>query len=355
MTHLMLTTTPGLEDVAAAELRERVEDSAGAAVHIEWPEAGVAGRVEAKLGLQEEQVRAITLSMRSIHHALRHVATVPIGAEGGLARIERCIMEREWPELDRHTPFRVTGSRAGDHDFSSYMLQCAAGAALQSRTGAPVDLEGYRVNVQVDVVRDRCLIGVRWSSQPLGLRHARPFNRRVALKPPVAYALLRLGADTAGATRILDPFCGTGTILLEAGACFPEAILHGSDISPACVDGARENLAAAGLTERVVLRQGDGRRLRGHWPGEPHDLLVTNPPYGRRMGRGMNFTRFYTDLLEGAAQVVRPGGRLALLVGKRGAFNKAVARVGRWQVRHARLVDMNQVHAGLLVLALEGT
>lgn len=355
MTHLMLTTTPGLEDVVAAELRERVAAMTTQAAGIEWPDPGVAGRVQAVLPLAEEQSRAIALSMRSIHHALRHVATVPVDAEGGLTRIERCITEHEWPELHRDSPFRVTGSRAGDHDFSSYMLVCAAGAALQARTGAPVDLEGYRVNIQVDVIRDRCLIGVRWSDEPLGLRHARPFNRRVALKPPVAYAMLRLGADAAGPARILDPFCGTGTILLEAGAIFAGATLHGSDISAACVAGARENLAAAGLAQRALIRQGDGRHLPDHWPEGAHDLLVTNPPYGRRMGRGMNFTRFYTDLLEGATQVMPPGGRLALLVGKRGAFNKAVARVGRWHVRHARILDMNNVHAWLFVLELEGT
>lgn len=353
MTRLMLTTTPGLEDVAAEELAERAAAAGIEPDALAWPDAGVAGRLRVDVPADEAATRALALAMRTAHHASRHVTTLPLPAERGLERIVAAVREAAWPELDASTPFRVTGARHGEHDFSSRDLQVAAGAVLQQRTGAPVDLERYAVNVQVDAIHDRCVIAVRWTDRALGRRFERRFNRRVALKPPVAHALLRLAARDLAPGTVLDPFCGTGTILLEAGTMFRRATLLGSDTAPACVDGAGENLAAAGLDTRARLARVDARLLGEHYPAESVDLLATNPPYGRRLGRGTNFTRLYSDFLAGAQRVLRPGGRLAILVGKRGAFNHARVRVGGWDVRHVRIIDMNHVHAGLFVLDRE--
>ncbi|MDZ7749476.1 MAG: methyltransferase [Halofilum sp. (in: g-proteobacteria)] len=349
ITQLMLTTTPGLEDVTAAELGEQLLAAGLDPDTLDWPAAGVAGRVRAAVPLPEAETRRLALGLRLIHHALRHVATFDLPGAGGLAEIERRIRACAWPELDAATPFRVTGSRHGEHGFTSPMLQATAGAVLQEMSGAPVDLEGYAVNVQVDVVRARCIIGVRWTDRPLGLRFERRFNRRVALKPPVAHALLRLATGGGQPARLLDPFCGTGTILLEAGAMLPGTTLFGGDASATCVDGTRANLTAAGLCPARVTRV-NARTLARHYPEAYFDVIVTNPPFGRRLGRGTNFTRLYADLLTGAARVLRPGGRLALLAGRRGALDKARRRVGGWRARHARVIDMNHVHAGLVVL-----
>lgn len=351
ITRLMLTTTPGLEDVAAQELVERAAAAGIDTEALGWPGAGVAGRVRVDVPAPEETVRRLALAMRTVHHALRHVDTFPLPGDGALERIAERVRAAAWPELDATTPFRVTASRHGTHGFSSYDLQATAGAVLQERSGAPVDLERHAVHVQVDVIRDRCVIGVRWTDRALGLRFERRFNRRIALKPPVAAAMLRLAAIEPG--NVLDPFCGTGTILLEAGTTFADATLFGGDSSPTCVAGARENVAAAGLDGRAQLARLDARHLADHYPPAHFDLIATNPPYGRRLGRGLNFTRLYADLLMGAARVLRPGGCLVILVGKRGAFNTALRRCGGWRLRHVRIVDMSRVHAGLFVLDRE--
>lgn len=349
-TDLMLTTTPGLEDIAAAELAEHAAAAGLDGRALRWIEPGVGGRVRAAVPAPEARTRRLALGLRSIHHALRHAATFPLPAHGGLDEIDRRIRALAWPELDATTPFRVTGSRHGRHDFTSPMLQAVAGAALQACTGAPVDLEHYAVNVQVDVIGARCVIGVRWTDRPLGLRFERRFNRRVALKPPVAYALLRLAADgRPPPARLLDPCCGTGTILLEAGATLPGTALFGGDSSRSCVAGTRANLAAA-LQGPARVTRVDARALARHYPAGYFDLIVTNPPYGRRLGRGIHFARFYADLLAGAATVLRPHGRLALLAGKRGAVNAACRRVGGWRVRHVRIIAMSDIRAGLFVL-----
>jgi putative N6-adenine-specific DNA methylase/tRNA (guanine6-N2)-methyltransferase len=349
-TRTILTTTPGLEDVVVAELTERAARAGLSEQALAWPDVGVAGRVRVDAHAPEETIRRIALSLRSIHHALRHVEAAPLADEDPLAHLADRIRRQHWPELDPQTPFRVTADRHGRHPFSSYDLQVVAGTALQSATRAPVDLRGYACDVCVDVVYERYLIGVRWSRQPLGLRFDRPFNQRVALKPPVAYAMLRLASGSQAPARLLDPFCGTGTILLEGGSIFPEAGLYGGDLRSESVDGARQNLHADGLVARAHLRAGDARAIGDALPPAAFDLIATNPPYGRRMGRGIHFVAFYSAFLEAAWPLLRPGGRLGVLVGKRGAFNKAFRQMGGWQLHHVRVIDMNHVRAGLFVL-----
>lgn len=353
VSRLTLTTNPGLEDVVTAEIGERAADVGLDRAALAFPDSGVGGRVRVDLPLTAAGVRTLALSLRSIHHVLRHVMTFPLPTAGALDEVYRRLYALDWPELDSTTPFRVTSARHGQHDFTSQQLQAAAGAALQARTGAPVDLQGYAVNVQVDAVGELCTVGVRWTERPLGLRFERPFNRRVALKPPVAYALLRLAAGDRSPRRLLDPFCGTGTILLEAGELLPALELVGSDVSRACVDGAARNLERAGRAQRARLLHGDARQLALQHPPESFDLIATNPPYGRKLGRGIRFARFYGDLLAAARAVAVPGARLGLLVGKRGAFRVALQRTGGWRLRHVRIVDMNRVHAGLFVLERE--
>jgi len=350
LTRIMLTTTPGLEDVAAAEFAERASAAGVPEQALAWPEAGVAGRLRIDVAAPESEVRRVALTLRSIHHVLRHVEMGALPAEAPLAYLNERIRRHDWPELDPSTPFRVTSDRHGDHPFSSYDVQVTVGAALQAATGAPVDLRGYSAHVCVDVIYDHYVIGLRWSDRPLGLRFERRFNRRVALKPPVAYALTRLAAGEDEPARILDPFCGTGTLLLEGGSLYPAAGLYGNDISAACVDGAHRNLAAAGMGARTHLAHADARAIGDRYARASFDLIVTNPPFGRRMGRGIHFTRFYHDLLTAAGAITRSGGRLGVLVGKRVAFNKALAQAGDWRLRHVRVIDMNHVRAGLFVV-----
>ena len=351
----VLTTNPGLEEVVAAEIGEHMAAQGLDPCAAVLQDSGVGGRVQVDFLPGAGDPSAWLFALRSVHHVLQHRASFEIPAEGGLARVRERVAALDWPELDSATPFRVSSERHGSHDFTSPELQGAAGAAVQRSTGAPVDLTRYRVHIQVDVIGSRCMVGVRWTERALGLRFERPFNQRVALKPPVAYAILRLAAVEAP-VRILDPFCGTGTILLEAGHAYPQAGLVGSDTRQVCVDGTRANLEAAGMAERAELARLDARRLAADGERGPGieagsiDLLATNPPYGRQLGRRIRFEDFYRDFLHAAARVVRPGGRLALMVGKPGAFYPALRRSPGWTQQRALPVSMSGIRVLLVVL-----
>ena len=292
--------------------------------------------------------------MRSIHHILRPVADFPLPAQEPLAGLERELAGVEIPELADRPPFRVTSDREGEHAFTSHDVQRVAGAVLVERYGAPVDLRGYTVEVRVDVVGERCAVAVQLTRKALSNRYERAFAPRVALRANVAYACLRLGDIGPETGRLLDPFCGSGTILLEAGALLPDTALHGSDRQEQAVEGARRNLAAAGLADRAELRQSDALSLERIYPAGFFDAIVTNPPYGARLGRGIRFGPFYIDLLTQTHHLLRPGGRLVVLVRKRGAFHGALAKAGGFRVREERMVATSGVYPVIFVLERAG-
>jgi putative N6-adenine-specific DNA methylase/tRNA (guanine6-N2)-methyltransferase len=352
--HLTLTTNIGLEDIAVAELGERLAAFGLDPAPLTRADGPLPGRVTVRHPGPQAELLAAAAAMRSIHHVLRPVADFPLDGDEPLAGIERELATAAIPELAEAPPFRVTSAREGEHGFTSHDLQRVAGAVLVARYGAPVDLRGFEVAVRVDVAGSHCAVAVQLTRRDLANRYARAFAPRVALRANVAYACLRLGEIGPATGRLLDPFCGSGTILLEAGAVLPETALYGSDRQEKAVAGAHRNLAEAGLTARAELRPADALSLDRTHPAGFFDAIVTNPPYGARLGRGIRFGPFYAALLTQARHLLRPGGRLVVLVRKRSAFHRALAEVGGFRVRQERMVETSGVYPVIFVLERAG-
>jgi methylase of polypeptide subunit release factors len=82
--------------------------------------------------------------------------------------------------------------------------------------------------------------------------------------------------ETAPAGRVLELCCGAGQIgLLAVGGADRELVMV--DASPAACELARRNATAAGLADRVEVREGDlGRVVR---PDEQFAVVIADPPY----------------------------------------------------------------------------
>ncbi|MCC7523020.1 hypothetical protein IT407_04475 [Candidatus Uhrbacteria bacterium] len=114
-----------------------------------------------------------------------------------------------------------------------------AGAAISKMH---LDTEGYDLNVFIH--GDDASVGMTthvqnidaWSERDFG----RPFRdaKTGMLPPKLARIMLNLSRPHG---VLLDPFCGGGTVLMEAGMLFPELKLIGSDIDAKQVAGAMRN------------------------------------------------------------------------------------------------------------------
>ena len=108
----------------------------------------------------------------------------------------------------------------------------------------------------------------------------RPFFSPISLHPRYARALINLTGVKKGGT-VLDPFCGTGGIVIEAGFMGMKAIA--SDFDPEMIAGTEENMDYYGLKmfDSDVIDISDIADRFGEV-----DAIATDPPYGRSTHTG---------------------------------------------------------------------
>ncbi len=351
MAQLLFTTEPGLEDIVLEEFRARVQTAGLSPGQGLLRPFGHGGHVRVDHPSSVEDLGPILARMRSVHHILRFVHRFTVPSQGDpLAAIARAVGRLEIPELRTARTFRVTANRSGTHPFTSMDVAREAGAAIVERYGLGVDLTGYDVNIRVDIFDDTAIVGVQLTREPLSRRHAKVYSPRAALKTTVAYAMLHLARLPEGSGRLLDPFCGSGTILLEAGSLYPDLQLYGCDRFEEPVAGARRNLEANGLAHRAQVLQADARDLHCVFPAHHFQAIVTNPPFGLRLGRRTDFDQLYTKFLRAARGVLAPEGRLVVLVHRRGPFNRAARRTPGLRIVHVRAIETGDVYPYIFVL-----
>jgi tRNA (guanine10-N2)-dimethyltransferase len=147
--------------------------------------------------------------------------------------------------------------------------------------------------------------------------HFRPFFSPGVIMPKIARALANLSGVREN-ERFLDPFCGTGGILIEAGAVGARII--GADVQEKMVRGARENAAFFELPADFLV--GDAARLPLR--AASIDAIATDLPYGRaslvagseaRTAResGEVRERLYREALMELYRVLKPGRRAVIV------------------------------------------
>lgn len=215
-------------------------------------------------------------------------------------------------------------------EFVTLRIKDAVCDAFRATTGQRPTVETQRPDVLIVVFLDErsSTFYLDTSGEPLFKRGTRSLGGAAPLRENLAAGILRL-AGWPGATTLLDPMCGSGTILIEAAqmaAGVPPGLsrrfaferfswfdgpawqamranrradpsaaglavqIYGSDIDGTALAAARANLTAAGLERSVQLRQQDVLSLS---PPADEGLLVTNPPYGVRVGTDAHLAALY--------------------------------------------------------------
>jgi putative N6-adenine-specific DNA methylase len=186
------------------------------------------------------------------------------------------------------------------------------------------------VRVHAFLDEKHCTLYIDTSGEPLFKRGRRDHAGEAPLKKNLAAGILRIAGWRPG-IALLDPMCGAGTFLSEAAemslamapgrarefgfqklarynAAMWERLLakakrdekpvaplpiHGSDLYGRSLEHARMNLREAGLEAAVTLKQVNLLELA---PPAPTGALVTNPPYGVRLGEKEKLAAFYPQL-----------------------------------------------------------
>jgi len=307
-------TAPGLEAVTAAELAALGLVPAG----IE--EGGVSFAAELP------GVYLANLQLRTASRVLVRLATFEAK---GFPELERHARKVPWQEVlgpGTAASFRVTSKKSKLYHAGAIEERLAGTLGRsEGRTGGDVDQEFV-----VRVFRDRFTISADSSGDLLHQRGYRLATAKAPLRETLAAAML-LGAGWDPQTPLVDPFCGAGTIPIEAAllarrmppgrhrsfafmrwpafaaatwqalldradtdalARAPAAIL-GSDRDAGAIRAAVANAERAGVLGDIEFRQAPLSTLRAT---AASGWLVTNPPYGVRVGEADRLRDLYARL-----------------------------------------------------------
>ena len=198
----------------------------------------------------------------------------------------------------------------------------AVGACI-ARKGYAVDLRRPAKTFVLLFTTDACFFCTRvWriDKRQFGDKrpHARPFFLPGVIMPKVARAIVNLSGIRA-AERLLDPFCGTGGIILE-GAMVGARVV-GADIQRKMVYGAQKNMAFFSMPGELIISDATRLPLRS----ESVDAVVTDLPYGRasvvagsgipddKDARAEYLARLYEAAMVEIHRVLKPGKRAVIV------------------------------------------
>ena len=139
--------------------------------------------------------------------------------------------------------------------------------------------------------------------------------------PVVAAVMVRLLKVEPGQV-VLDPFCGAGTLLVEASRG-PAGRLLGADHDRRWIRATARNLASVAAADAVLWR-GDARRLPLR--DGSVDRVVANLPFGKRVGSHRGNMVLYPAVLRELARVLTRKGRAVLLTEDKRLFTESVQR-----------------------------
>ncbi len=227
----------------------------------------------------------------------------------------------EWERfIPRNGAFPVKGYSHLSAITSVPALQRCVNKAAAQRLGAAYRLErlpesGETYQIQFALVRDTATLYIDTSGFGLHKRGYRPAQVDAPLRETLAAALVDI-AGYRGRGDFCDPFCGSGTIAIEAalaakgrapglrrsfaserwlnldirwddareearaGEFDREYSIFASDIDGKAVEIARQNARRAGVEDIVRFSEADALKFNRR---TERGILVTNPPYGERM------------------------------------------------------------------------
>lgn len=225
-----------------------------------------------------------------------------------------------------------------------------------SRPAVDTDEPDVRINLRLR--RDRATLSLDLAGSPLHRRGWREVQGEAPLKENLAAAMLlraRWPEIYAEGGALLDPMCGSGTLLIEGawmaadvapglhreyygflgwqqhdiavwrklldeareradtGLRALRSCFFGSDADPRMVQTAKRNAQEAGVSGFFTLDKHDATHVSPP-PGYERGLVITNPPYGERLGDRVEMPRLYRAIGETLRERFA-GWRAAVLAG----------------------------------------
>ena len=322
MPHSLFITCPrGLEPILAQEIAQQN------CTQIAPTDGGVSARGSL------EHVYRINLYSRTASRVLLQLAQAPYRNEDDLYRAAKNIAWENWFGVEKTFKIKAEGKRARvkSLDFCALKIKDGLCDRFRSQTGSRPSVDKARPDMRIHLFLDdkTASIFIDTSGEALFKRGYRQDTGEAPLRENLAAGLLLL-AGYNGAQPMQDPFCGSGTIAIEAAWIAqnraaglmrrfgfeqfntfdkalwtklkaaaraairqPENPIAASDNDRRMIAAARANAASAEVENIIQFNTLDAQETR---PNGANGIIVCNPPYGVRLAEIQDLHALYPQL-----------------------------------------------------------
>jgi len=274
------------------------------------------------------------LESRIASRILWQVGSAGYRSEDDIYKTVHALPWLEWFDVERTIMVKVSAQKCPlrSLDFVTLRIKDAVCDKFRDLTGNRPSVDTVEPDIRIHAFLDaeKFTLYLDTSGPALFQRGLRKESVAAPLRENLAAGILHLAGWQPG-TPLLDPMCGSGTFVLEAALMalniapgigrdfaftklknFDAGIwntlrdeakarelprtpqpIYGSDMYGETLKAATANLIAAGLENVVQIKQANVLEIS---PPDPTGILVTNPPYGIRIGEQEQLAEFYPRL-----------------------------------------------------------
>ncbi len=261
----------------------------------------------------------VNLSLRCGERVLLELGSFPASGFDALFEGTRALPWADYLPCD--AVFPVTGYCLESKLFSVPDCQRIIKKAVVEQMKTRYHLDhfpetGAEYRIRFSILKDRASLFLDTSGVALHKRGYRPAHTEASLRETLAAAMVKL-SRYKGKGDFCDPFCGSGTIAIEAALAalnrapglsrsfaaeqwpfFGESVweearrkaaaseyhgeyhIYASDIDPRAIQIAKENAIRAGVADLITFEKADACSFSRH---TERGVIATNPPYGERL------------------------------------------------------------------------
>ncbi len=230
---------------------------------------------------------------------------------GEIIHAVKNIRQNRLGEMQDRFSVRIRRIQGSSREIHTEHLEGEIGRLiLERRPDLKVDLKNPRQRFLGLLTGENLVFGLkRIEVRPGGFQSRRPRDRPFfhpsSMAPMLARTMANLSRCREG-ELLLDPFCGTGGILLEAGLTGRTVL--GSDVKPEMVKGTLRNLDHSGIDcEGLVISE------IGSLPFVKADSIATDAPYGKLSTTLGNPPESIVEKLLSSAAKIMSDGRYVCL------------------------------------------
>ncbi|WP_323736503.1 THUMP domain-containing protein [Methanosphaera sp. ISO3-F5] len=231
-----------------------------------------------------------------------------------------------WDKIIKDS-FKVRVKRMGNGEVDKDKIERSIGGYIQDKCQMPVSLDNAVHTIKLVYTNPKTKTNQYKEEKVIGYNkiiitelliqqdkkhffdnkpHKRPYFHPGSMSPKLALCMVNLAHTRKGDT-VLDPFCGTGGILIEAGDL--NTTLIASDLERCMYEGTKLNLAHEGFKNYKVYWE-DVRKLEIE---ETVDAVAMDPPYGISTTLGGEDTKkLYTEALNAIEKHLKQDGYICM-------------------------------------------